>query len=135
MKKARGIFLKNENEIGLMREAGRIVSLILDEIGQAVKPGVSTMLFEDIARRMCDQFKVRPAFLGYLGFPFAICCSVNEVIVHGFPSTEHFLKEGDIVLVKGSQSMRMERTVKEFMAEPDRAAELLVRQDAEWHNR
>ena len=45
------------------------------------------------------------------------------------------LKEGDIVLVKGSQSMRMERTVKEFMAEPDRAAELLVRQDAEWHNR
>ncbi|MBU1040461.1 MAG: type I methionyl aminopeptidase [Proteobacteria bacterium] len=99
MKKARGIFLKNEKEIGLMREAGRIVSLILDEIGQAVKPGVPTMLFEDIARKMCDQFKVRPAFLGYLGFPFAICCSVNEVIVHGFPSKEHILKEGDIVSV------------------------------------
>jgi len=99
LKKARGIFLKNEKELGLMREAGRIVSLILDEIGKAVKPGVPTMLFEDIARRMCDEFKVKPAFLGYLGFPFAICCSVNEVIVHGFPSRERILKEGDIVSI------------------------------------
>jgi len=99
LKKARGIFLKNEKELGLMREAGRIVSVILDEIGKAVKPGVPTMLFEDIARRMCDEFKVKPAFLGYLGFPFAICCSVNEVIVHGFPSLERILKEGDIVSI------------------------------------
>jgi len=82
-----------------MREAGRMVSRILDEIEQAVKPGVPTMLFEDIARRMCDEFKVVPSFLGYLGFPFATCCSVNEVIVHGFPSTERILKEGDIVSV------------------------------------
>lgn len=99
MKKARGIFLKNEKELGLMREAGRIVSRILDEIGKAVKPGVPTMLFEDIARRMCDEYKVKPAFLGYLGFEYAICCSVNEVIVHGFPSTERILKEGDIVSI------------------------------------
>jgi len=99
LKKARGIFLKNEKELGLMREAGRMVSRILDEIEQAVKPGVPTMLFEDIARRMCDEFKVVPSFLGYLGFPFATCCSVNEVIVHGFPSTERILKEGDIVSV------------------------------------
>jgi methionyl aminopeptidase len=82
-----------------MREAGRIVSVILDEIGKAVKPGVPTMLFEDIARRMCDEFKVKPAFLGYLGFPFAICCSVNEEIVHGFPSKDRILKEGDIVSI------------------------------------
>lgn len=82
-----------------MREAGRIVSRILDAIGQAVEPGVSTMLFEDIARRMCDEFKVKPSFLGYLGFPFATCCSVNEVIVHGFPSAERILQEGDIVSV------------------------------------
>jgi methionyl aminopeptidase len=99
LKKARGIFLKNEKELGIMREAGRIVSLILDEIGKAVKPGVPTMLFEDIARKMCDEFKVKPAFLGYLGFQYAICCSVNEVIVHGFPSRERILKEGDIVSI------------------------------------
>jgi len=82
-----------------MREAGRIVSRILDEIGKAVKPGVPTMLFEDIARRMCEEYKVKPAFLGYLGFEYAICCSVNEVIVHGFPSSERILKEGDIVSI------------------------------------
>jgi methionyl aminopeptidase len=99
LKKARGIFLKNEKELGLMREAGRIVSLILDEIGKAVKPGGPTMLFEYIARRMCDEFKVKPAFLGYLGFQFAICCSVNEIIVHGFPSKERILQEGDIVSI------------------------------------
>lgn len=82
-----------------MREAGRIVSRILDAIGQAVKPGVTTMLFEQIARKMCDEFKVKPSFLGYLGFPYATCCSVNEVIVHGFPNSERVLKEGDIVSV------------------------------------
>jgi methionyl aminopeptidase len=99
LKKARGIFLKNEKELGLMRGAGRIVSRILDAVGEAVKPGISTMVFEDIARRMCDEYKVKPSFLGYLGFPFATCCSVNEVIVHGFPSEKTILKEGDIVSV------------------------------------
>lgn len=99
MKKLRGIFLKNEKELGLMREAGRIVSRILDAIGEQVKPGVSTMVFEDTARRMCDEYKVKPAFLGYLGFPYAICCSVNEVVVHGFPSTSRIIVEGDIVSV------------------------------------
>lgn len=82
-----------------MREAGRIVSRILDAIGAQVRPGVSTMLFEETARRMCDEFQVKPAFLGYLGFPFAICCSVNEVVVHGFPSTSCILREGDIVSI------------------------------------
>lgn len=99
MKKTRGIFLKNEKELGFMREAGRIVSRILDAIGEAVKPGVTTMLFEQIARRMCDEYQVKPSFLGYLGFPYATCCSVNEVIVHGFPNAERELKEGDIVSV------------------------------------
>ncbi|MBN2139587.1 MAG: type I methionyl aminopeptidase [Desulfovibrionaceae bacterium] len=97
MKKFRGIYLKNAREIGLMREANRIVSRILDELGAAVRPGVETMLFEDLARRICRRFDVAPAFLGYNGFPFALCCSVNEEVVHGFPSRERVLVEGDIV--------------------------------------
>jgi len=80
-----------------MREANRIVSKILDELGEAVRPGVPTMLFEDICRKRCDDFGVRPAFLGYQGFPYALCCSVNEEIVHGFPSKDRIIKEGDIV--------------------------------------
>ncbi|QGY40777.1 type I methionyl aminopeptidase [Pseudodesulfovibrio cashew] len=97
MKKFRGVFLKNEKEIGLMREANRIVSRILDELGENVKPGVSTMVFEEVCQARCKEFGVRPAFLGYQGFPYALCCSVNEEIVHGFPSRERILEEGDIV--------------------------------------
>lgn len=80
-----------------MREANRIVSRILDELGENVKPGVATMHFEEICRARCEEFGVRPAFLGYQGFPFALCCSVNEEIVHGFPSESRILNEGDIV--------------------------------------
>ncbi len=80
-----------------MREANRIVSVILDALGEAVAPGVPTMRFEEIAQDMCRRFGVQPAFQGYGGFPFALCCSVNEEIVHGFPSRERILREGDIV--------------------------------------
>lgn len=80
-----------------MREANRIVSVILDALGEAVKPGVSTMTFERIAQQMCQDFGVKPAFQGYGGFPFALCCSVNEEVVHGFPSEDRILDEGDIV--------------------------------------
>lgn len=80
-----------------MREANRIVSRILDELGANVKPGVATITFEKICRDICDEYNVRPAFLGYQGFPFALCCSVNEEIVHGFPSENRILQEGDIV--------------------------------------
>jgi methionyl aminopeptidase len=97
LKKYRGIFLKNDKEIGLMREANRIVSTILDELGRNVEPGVPTIHFEEICRARCEEHGVRPAFLGYQGFPFALCCSVNEEIVHGFPSKDRILKEGDIV--------------------------------------
>ncbi|MBU1248680.1 MAG: type I methionyl aminopeptidase, partial [Proteobacteria bacterium] len=64
-----------------------------------VEPGVNTMVFEEIARARCEQRNVRPAFLGYQGFPFALCCSINEEVVHGFPSRDKILKEGDIVSV------------------------------------
>ncbi|MGE4299741.1 MAG: type I methionyl aminopeptidase [Desulfovibrionaceae bacterium] len=97
MKKFRGIFLKNENEIELLRQANKIVSTVLDALGEAVRPGVDTMFFEDLASKMCDDFGVKPAFKGYHGFPYCLCCSVNEEIVHGFPSKTRILHEGDIV--------------------------------------
>ena len=96
MKKYRGVFLKNENEIAIMRQANRVVAFILDEMAKAVQPGVKTMLFEEIARDCCKQHFAQPAFLGYLGYPYALCCSVNEEIVHAFPSNR-ILREGDVV--------------------------------------
>ena len=97
MKKFRGVLLKNENEIALLREANRLGALILDAMCAEVRPGVPTMLFEDIAQDMCRKYNVRPAFQGYYGFPYALCCSVNEEVVHGFPSATRILQEGDIV--------------------------------------
>ncbi|NJB69475.1 methionyl aminopeptidase [Desulfobaculum xiamenense] len=88
--------MKNDAEIALLREANRIVSVILDEMGAAVRPGLTTMRFEQIAQDMCRKFGVVPAFQGYGGFPYALCCSVNEQVVHGFPSNR-VLEEGDIV--------------------------------------
>lgn len=96
MKKFRGIYLKNDKEIGLLREAGRIVAAILETLRQHVAPGVRTLEFEELALSLCDTYKVKPAFKGYLGYPYALCCSVNEEVVHGFPS-ERILVEGDLV--------------------------------------
>ena len=96
MKKFRGIFVKNDAEIALMAEAGAIVAAILDTLEKAVRPGLTTMFFEDLALEGCREFGVKPAFKGYMGYPFALCCSVNEEVVHGFPS-ERVVKEGDIV--------------------------------------
>ncbi len=97
MKKFRGVFLKNPRELGLLREAGRMVALILEELGRQVRPGLPTMHYEEIVQRMCAEFKVKPAFQGMYGFPYALCCSVNEEVVHGFPSETRLLAEGDIV--------------------------------------
>lgn len=97
MKKFRGIFLKNEREIGLLQEANRIVAEILKVLEAHVKPGVATMDFEEIAQELCKKNHVKPAFQGYHGFPFALCCSLNEEVVHGFPSKQRILCEGDIV--------------------------------------
>ena len=97
MQKFRGVFLKNDNELALMREANRLGSLILDAMCAEVRPGTPTMLFEEIAQDMCRTFKVKPAFQGYYGFPYALCCSVNEEVVHGFPCAARLLREGDIV--------------------------------------
>jgi len=96
LKKVRGIFVKNDAEVESMRQAGGIVAAILDELEKAVEPGVKTIRFEEMALELCKDWKVRPAFKGYLGYPFALCCSVNEEVVHGFPS-ERELQEGDIV--------------------------------------
>lgn len=97
MKKYRGVFLKNDNELAFMKDANHIVFEILTAMGKEVAPGLPTMHFEDIAQEMCKKYNVRPAFQGYGGFPFALCCSVNEEVVHGFPSRKRILKEGDIV--------------------------------------
>ncbi len=97
MKKYRGVFLKNEKEISIMRNANGMVSTILDALGDMIEPGITTMQLEEKVQSMCREMNVIPSFQGYYGYPFALCASVNETIVHGFPSKEVILKEGDII--------------------------------------
>lgn len=98
MKKFLGIFLKNDREISILREANRIVSIILDALQAHIRPGIRTIELEELALTWCERFNVKPAFKGYRGFPYAVCCSVNEHVVHGFPS-DRVLVEGDIVSI------------------------------------
>lgn len=91
------VTIKNPREIELMREAGRILAQVHDELGKLVKPGISTYEIDREGERMIREFGCIPSFLNYNGYPASICVSVNEEVVHGIPSQKRILKEGDIV--------------------------------------
>lgn len=79
-----------------MREGGKILAAILVELKKAAGPGVKKSQLEDFARKLCQKHNVQPSFLGYGGYPAALCVSVNNEVVHGLPDDEE-LKEGDLV--------------------------------------
>jgi methionyl aminopeptidase len=86
---------KSQKEIEKMRASGRLVGQVLQELRQMVGPGVTTLEVDVAADKMIRDAGAYPTFKGYNGFPFSICASVNEQIVHGFPSS-YELQEGDI---------------------------------------
>ena len=89
---------KTEEEIALLRENAILVSRTLAEVGKAVAPGVTTKTLNKVAEDFIRDHGAIPSFLGYEGFPAALCMSVNDVVVHGFPS-DYVLKDGDVVSV------------------------------------
>ena len=89
---------KSKREIELMRKAGEIVALAHRAVADAIRPGISTGELDLIVEKVIRDHQATPSFKGYNGFPAAICASVNEVLVHGFPSS-YSLKEGDIISV------------------------------------
>ncbi len=91
------IIYKSRDEIQIMDRCNRIVTQILSELARQVRPGMTTMDLDRIAERMCEEAGVKPAFKGYRGFPKVLCASVNEEVVHGIPSQEKVLDEGDII--------------------------------------
>ena len=93
------IEIKSEREIALLKEAGRIVALCHEEMRKQVRPGISTQELNDICEKIIIENGATPSFKGYGGFPSAVCASVNEVVVHGFPSKMQILKEGDIIAI------------------------------------
>lgn len=98
MKESEIIVLKSPDEIEKMRRSNRIVAEVLASIREAAKPGVATIELEKLCELELKKRKARPAFKGYRGYPYCICASVNEEVVHGMPSNR-VLREGDIVSV------------------------------------
>ena len=92
------IVLKSTAELVKMRAAGRIVAEILARLEMLVKPGTTTGELDRLAEKECLRLGAKPAFKGYGGFPYAICASPNDRVVHGFPD-QHPLLEGDILSI------------------------------------
>ena len=90
---------KSREEIKLMRHAGHIVALVHQKMREVVEPGISTKELDSIAMKVIKENRAIPTFLGYHGFPACICTSINEQIVHGIPSENAILKEGDIIAI------------------------------------
>ncbi len=91
------MIVKSQNEIAIMRDAGRIAADTLAMLGEHIKPGVSTAELDARAHAFITRYHAYPTFKGYRGFPASICTSLNEQVVHGIPSRKVMLKEGDII--------------------------------------
>lgn len=92
------IILKSPREIERMKAPCVIVAEILKMLKDEVRPGITTLYLNNFAEKEAKKQKARPAFKGYSGYPFSLCCSINEQVVHGMPSN-HVLVEGDILSI------------------------------------
>lgn len=89
--------VKSASEIKVMRDSGRMLATVLDVLRREVQPGMSTQELADRAALELKALGGQPSFLGYQGFPDVICISLNQEIVHGVPSRERIIKEGDLI--------------------------------------
>ena len=90
------IHIKSPQEISIMAEGGKILAKVLGEIEKMARPGITTLELDRAAEALILKRGAKPAFKDYENFPYSLCTSVNDVIVHGFPSN-YRLKDGDII--------------------------------------
>ena len=93
------VSIKTARELSKMKDACKISAEALRAAGEAVRPGITTLEIDSIVRKYIEKQGATPSFLGYGGFPASVCISVNNVVIHGIPSKNTVLKEGDIVSV------------------------------------
>ena len=91
------VTIKSAREIELMRQAGKILAKVHEDLGKELKPGMSTLDIDRLGEEMIRSFGCEPSFKNYQGYPASICVSVNEEVVHGIPSKDRIIQEGDIV--------------------------------------
>jgi methionyl aminopeptidase len=98
-KKRRGIEIKTEPEIEIMRQAAKIVATVLKEISEMVQPGMTTADLDTYAEKRIREMGAIPSFKGYHGFPASICSCINHEVVHGIPSRKKVIRAGDVLKV------------------------------------
>ena len=91
------VTIKSAEEIELMRQAGKYLAKVHQELERAIKPGISTWEIDKIGEETIRSLGCEPNFLNYQGYPASVCVSVNDEVVHGIPRKDHIIKEGDIV--------------------------------------
>ncbi len=91
------VTIKSAREIELMREAGRLLAEVHDELAAFVRPGISTKDIDKLGEKLIRERGCIPNFLNYNGYPASICVSVNDEVVHGIPNKQRILQDGDIV--------------------------------------
>ena len=91
------VTIKSEKEIELMREAGRILAIVHEELKDFIRPGISTLDIDKKGYEIIRSYGCIPSFLNYNGYPASICVSVNDEVVHGIPRKDRILLDGDIV--------------------------------------
>ena len=91
------VTIKSEREIALMRESGKILADVHNRLAEEIKPGITTKDIDKFGYELIKKHGCIPSFLNYNGYPASICVSVNDEVVHGIPSSERVLYEGDIV--------------------------------------
>ncbi len=91
------VTIKSAREIELMREAGRLLAEVHDELAAFIKPGISTKDIDKLGEKLIRDRGCIPNFLNYNGYPASICVSVNDEVVHGIPNKHRILQDGDIV--------------------------------------
>src|SRR5512133_2138117 len=92
------LYIKTDEEVGLLKKSNLLVSRTLAEIAALIRPGITTLYLDKIAEIFIRDNGAVPAFKGYGGFPNTLCTSVNDEVVHGIPSN-YALREGDIISV------------------------------------
>ena len=98
-KRSRGIEIKSDSEIAIMRKSARIVATVLKEISQMVEPGMTTADLDAYAEQRIRELGATPSFKGYHGFPASICVCINHEVVHGIPSGKKIIRAGDLLKV------------------------------------
>jgi methionyl aminopeptidase len=93
----KSVTIKTEQEIELMRESCRLLAIVHKELEENLRPGMSTLDIDTMGEKLIRQLGCVPNFKNYCGYPASICVSVNDEVVHGIPSKDRIIKEGDIV--------------------------------------